>query len=212
MSYREFCTRNFWTLKRISLIIGFIFAMVGTVGQNVFVDHTVKAAQAIEGRIRRSTEDINRLQSSYFAYFFAAQQASILFVIDPGNSAARQEALGDIYKGNLLDRAVPFRFILATLAVAGIIDYAKIYQAYLELNDKARAEFNFTSYQAVNDFEHVIIERANDYANELAMQRFELAKEKASIDQQIDERRSLLLVIAGVGSIIMLVSNVVTAK
>lgn len=210
--HMEFLTWDFWTFKRISLIIGFIFAMVGTVGQNLFVDHTVKAAQAIDGRIRKSTEVINTLQNSYFAYFFAAQQASVLFVIDPGNSTARQGALGDIYKGNLLDRAVPFRFILGSLAVAGIFDYTKAYQAYQALNDKARAEFNFANYQAVNTFEHDVIDRANDYSNELTEQRFELAKEKALLDQQIDRRRLLLLIVAGVGSIIMLVSNVLTTK
>ena len=121
----------------------------------------VKEFNAIELRTRQTTEQITAVQNSYFSYYFAAQQGSIIFALDPSDTKRNRGVLSDIYKGNLLDMATPFRFILFNLAIAKVINYNDVYAEYVKLNDAARQDFSFANYQALNNFEGVLIEKSN---------------------------------------------------
>lgn len=211
-SFDKIFTPKFWSFKRIFLVVGFVFAVIGTAGPYVWVDSLKLKADAVDREVRKTTEAITALQSSYFAYFFAAQQGAMIFVLDPGGTSYNRELLGNLYKANLLDRAIPFRFILGSLAFAKQIDYRKAYDKYVELNDNARAAFTPENYQAVKDFEGGIILQANDRIAALISQRSEKIEKKVAIDEEVERRRQWLVTIATIGLAVMLAANVTTTK
>jgi hypothetical protein len=202
--------RNYWTLKRISLVIGFVFALVGSVGQYAFVDRFTKYSDFLGSESRVRDDKIQKLQSAYFNYFSTQQMGAMLFALSPSDTARQNGVIADLYKGNLLDRAIPFRYLIGYIS-GSPADYSRLSEAYQVLTDKARSDFSFENYQTVNRYERDVVEKALARIDSLLTERSALANQKALIDQRIDFIKLLGFILSSLGLSIMLFFNVLAA-
>ena len=102
--------------KTISLIAGFVFAILGALWSFLVVERLSEQARALanaKADVNRKIQLLNTLASEYFV---ANQQGDLVFILAQQENA-RRDLANLICKGNVLDRATPVRNMIGALAV-----------------------------------------------------------------------------------------------
>lgn len=193
--------------KRLSILVGALMAVIGSAGQFFLVENLSSQSTELAGKIATSRANAETLKSAQLQYFIAFQQGSLLFAMEPGRATKDKQLLGNLYQLNLLSRSTPLRTMLGDMAMAGALDFRKAYDAYSEVNEKARADFTWENYSALNNFEREILDRALKRQHELELSALEMQKQKAAIDQVVDSRKLTLVLISLFGNFLLLYAN-----
>lgn len=202
----EFIARR---AKSISLIIGFLFAIIGSAWGFAIGDKLAEEAKKLFGQRAELQRHIDRINSAAHDYFVVNQQGDLIFIQTLSADGPRLELAGLIMKGNLLDRATPVRNMIGTLAIAKEMDYNKINTVYTNLNDATRATFDFVGYTQLKEFEKTIIQRGEEFIPK-ALNIIELVDAQLDSNMVKQKRNRILTQIAStIGAIILLCVNLI---
>jgi hypothetical protein len=198
--------------KRLSIIVGGGLAIAGTAGQFFLVDSLASEANRLGERVSSNLAKVETLKNAQLQYFLAYQQGSMLFAMDPNGETKNKQVLGNLYKLNLINRATPLRAMLGEMAIAGALNYRAAYDAYVAVNENARADFTWENYAALNDFERQVIDRALDQQHKLEEDALEADSQKSVVSSQVERRKFSLILISLLGSSLMLIANLVSTR
>lgn len=197
--------------KRLSILVGALMAVIGSAGQFFFVENLSTQSTELAGKIAAGRANAESLKSAQLQYFIAFQQGSVLFAMEPGGMTKDKQLLGNLYQLNLISRATPLRTMLGEMAIAGVLDYRKTYDAYSAVNEKARAEFTWENYAALNALERDILDRALTRQHALETTALDMQSEKAAVDQVVDRRKLTLVLLSLFGNFLLLYANLRSA-
>ena len=202
-----------WTLKRGTILIGFIFAMIGSIGAAVYVAPAQKQAGAIEGDIRELAGTIEILKNAAAEYVMFEQQGSLIFAVAAANTNEEARAeIAALRQLSLLDRTAAVRQIIGQLAIAGQLQYRRTSDAYQDLIDRARKDFTLDNFLAVKGFEKTIISRAETQSGQLQIRRTALIAQSATASGAVEHRELVLLVLNSLGSTLLLAANLIATR
>lgn len=204
--------RHVLSMKSLALVVATLVSLLGSLGQFFLVDGWNDVANARAGEMRGIESRIATLRSTQTEYFNAQVQGNLLFALDPADQTRNRGLVAKLYQLSLYDRAFPFRALLGELAIAGVIDYAATHAQYQGLQDAARTEFTFQNFTAVNEFERKIIDDALALQHRLQDRYFQAEAEKAEAEAIRDRRRLWLIGLSALGTCLLLVANLLTAK
>lgn len=197
--------------KTLSLILGFLFGVVGAVWSLVVVDRQgeeMKRLSDTRAELARQMESLNAIASEYF---IANQQGDLIFMLaQQGNARADLGSL--IYQGNLLDRATPVRNMIGALAMAKQLDYRKTYDAYEKLNAEARANLSWENFIKLKETEKIIITAGQERVPLLLNGMFELEKEINANGAAQKRNRLIGLVSSVFGNLLLLFANLLAER
>jgi hypothetical protein len=197
--------------KAVSLIGGFLFAIVGGVWSFAVQDRLSNEARQLSDARANLTEQVRSLSAIASEYFIANQQGDLIFVT-AGQDRARRDVAELIYKGNMLDRATPVRNMIGALAIAKVLDYSRTYGDYEKLNDAARANLSLDNFIALKRAEREIINKGQERIPVLIKAVFEIDK-SASTNRQAQERNRLIgLIFSFIGSFLLLSANLIASR
>lgn len=197
--------------KTLSLILGFLFGVVGAVWSLVVVDRQgeeMKRLSDTRAELARQMESLNAIASEYF---IANQQGDLIFMLaQQGNARADLGSL--IYQGNLLDRATPVRNMIGALAMAKQLDYRKTYDAYEKLNAEARANLSWENFIKLKETEKAVITAGQERVPLLLNGMFELEKEINANGAAQKRNRLIGLVSSVFGNLLLLFANLIAER
>ncbi|QLP96921.1 MAG: hypothetical protein HZY79_05260 [Rhodoblastus sp.] len=139
------------------------------------------------------------------------QQGSMIYAMNPDGATKDKQVLANLYKLNLINRATPLRSMLGEMAMAGLLDYRTAYDGYVAVNEKAREDFSWENYAALNAFERKIVDDALAYQHKLQQEALDLGEAKAALDATADQRKLTLVLVSMFGSFLLLVANLKSA-
>ncbi len=198
--------------KRFSIVVGGFLAIAGSAGQ-FFLIESLSAEAAREGEKAASgLQKIETLKNAQLQYFLAYQQGSMLFAMDPTGLTRDKQVLGNLYKLNLINRATPLRTMLGELAIAGVINYRAAYDGYIAVNEKARDDFTWENFAALNEFERQIIDGALTQQHKFQDEVFAAQGVKSEVDAKVERRKLALVLLSLFGSSLMLVANLLSER
>lgn len=206
-SRRRRLWRSMRDAKRISILIGATMALIGSGGQFFLVDSLSKEAAALGEKIARAQTDAETLKNAQMQYFMTYQQGTVIFALDPNGATKDKQVLGNLYRLNLINRATPLRAMLGDMAVAGLLDYRKTYDAYLIANEKAQKDFTWENFAALNAFERTVVDGALARQHKLQEDVFSLGQRKAGVDDAVDRRKLTLVLVSMLGTVLLLLAN-----
>jgi hypothetical protein len=194
--------------KAISLIAGFLFGTLGAAWSFVFDDRLNEEMRQLSDTKADLVIQVDALNSTASEYFIANQQGDLIFLL-AGQENVDQDLATLIYKGNMLDRATPVRNMIGALALAGQLDYRQTYDAYVELNEAARASFSLEDYTRLIETEQAIITQGTDRVPGLlkSLAEIEAAINANRAAQQ--DNRVIGLISSIFGSLLLLAANLV---
>jgi hypothetical protein len=204
---------RYWTLKRLTILVGFILSLLGSVGGYAYVAPVEKKSDALGGQIKTAEANIEILKNADASYWNFQQQGALIFAIYNANT--RDEArptIGALMKLAMVDRTFSIRTVIGQLAIANQLNYRQTSDQYQALVDKARDDFTFTNYMAVNLFEKAFMQRAEKMSGDLQQQRLVLMTAKDRVDAEADHRRLVLLILTALGSTFLLAANLITTR
>jgi hypothetical protein len=194
--------------KSISLILGFLFGVVGAVWSLLVVDRQgeeVRKLSNTKADFARQVESLNSIASEYF---IANQQGDLIFILaQQGN--AREDVSSLIYQGYLLDRATPVRNMIGALAIAKQLDYRKTYDAYERLNDETRSHLSFENFSKLKQVEKTLIVAGQQRVPLLLNGMFEIEKQISANGAAQKRNRLIGLVSSVFGSLLLLFANLI---
>jgi hypothetical protein len=126
------------------LIAGFLFGMVGGIWSFAVDQRLAEELARLADARADISEQIRTLNALAWEYFIAIQQGDLIFIVAQRDDA-RPDLARLIYQGGILDRAVPVRNMIGALAIAGQPNYRATSDAYMKLNDQARAHFTLAA-------------------------------------------------------------------
>jgi hypothetical protein len=197
--------------KTISLIAGFLFAILGALWSFLVVERLSEQARALanaKADVNRKIQLLNTLASEYF---IANQQGDLIFILAQQENA-RRDLANLIYKGNVLDRASPVRNMIGALAVAKQLDYRSTYDAYERLNNETRANLSFENFTRLKQEEKNIVVKGQERVPLLLDQLFEIEREISANEAAQKKQRTLGLVASMLGSSMLLFANLIAEK
>lgn len=203
---------DYFDAKRVSVLIGAVLSIVGSAGQFFFIETLTSANAKLESATNASLARIEVLKAAQLQYFFTYQQGSILFALDPNGTTRDKQVLAGLYKLNVINRATPLSSMLGELALSGAVPFRETLDRYNTLNDAARADFSWTNYVALNEFEKDVIDRALAQQHKLQEKVLEMQALKAQIDDESARRKLMLVLVTLVGSGFLLVANLLTTR
>jgi len=209
---RRFYRRRRTFLRAIVLTLATLVSLIGTIGQFYFVESLEKTAAARGEEMASIETRTETLRSAQNAYYFAQVQSNLIFALNPADRSVNKGVVGDLYSIALIDRGFPFRSILGELAIAGAIDFTTVNDQYNALRNAALADFSYEPYMAVGAFEHRIIEQAMALHGNLQDRYWKASEEKQAAEKAADQRRALLLALAGAATCLFLIANLMGAK
>jgi hypothetical protein len=197
--------------KSISMILGFLFGVVGTVWSFVVVERQSEKVRQLSNDKAELTRQMQSLSSIASEYFIANQQGDLVFILaQQGN--ARQDIAGLIYKGNMLDRATPVRNMIGALAIARQLDYRRTYDAYEKLNDATRANLSFDNFTKLKVVEKMIITAGQERVPVLLNKQFETEKAINAAAAAQKRSRVIGLISSIFGSFLLLLANLIAQR
>ncbi|MFP5285841.1 MAG: hypothetical protein ACLGI9_08895 [Thermoanaerobaculia bacterium] len=197
--------------KTLSLILGFLFGVVGAVWSLVVVDRQgdeMKRLSDTRAELARQVESLNAIASEYF---IANQQGDLIFMLAQQGSA-RADLGSLIYQGNLLDRATPVRNMIGALAMAKQLDYRKAYDAYAKLNVEARANLSWENFVKLKETERAVITAGQERVPLLLNGMFELERQINANGAAQRRNRLIGLVSAVFGNLLLLLANLIAER
>lgn len=198
------------TPKTAAIVIGFVLSMLGAAGQFFFVDTLSAQVESKDSEVRKIDARISKLREAQAQYFNAQVQSSTLFALDPANEERRRGIVAKLYQLNLLDKAFPFRAVLAEMALAGVFEFKQVNDAYRALNEAARAELSYENFTKLNTFEREILDRALALQHNLQDRHFTIVAEAAALAANRDRRKLTLVLLTSLGTCFLLVANLLS--
>ena len=105
--------------KHAPILLGFLTSVLGTVGSSFFIEGLNKEIGRLTDQRNESSREIELIQAASSEYFLSSQQGDLVYALSL-QATARQDIVGLLYKGNLLDRATPIRNLIGSLAIAKV--------------------------------------------------------------------------------------------
>lgn len=201
-----------FSLKAATLLIAATMSLVGSAGQFVLIDHWQDLAEARETELRDIERRIATLRSTQTEYFNAQVQGNLLFALDPADQTKNRGLVSKLYQLSLIDRAFPFRAILAELAIAGAFDFTATNTEYKRLQAAASADFSYQNFTAVTLFERQVLDQALELQHTLQDRYFQARAEKAAAEHVSDRRRVWLIALTSIGTCLLLVANLLVTR
>ncbi|HMN70721.1 MAG TPA: hypothetical protein PKA55_02505 [Rhodoblastus sp.] len=198
--------------KVAAIVIGFVLSIIGAAGQFFYVDAIAGKVDGKNDEIRRIDARVSTLRETQVQYFNAQVQSSTLFALDPADETRQRGVVAKLYQLNLLDKAFPFRALMAEMAIAGLFEFKPVNDAYRALNEAARADLTFENFQKLNAFEREILDRALDLQHKLQERRLVVAQEAASLAAERDRRKLTLVLLSSLGACFLLVANLLSER
>jgi hypothetical protein len=199
-------------LKAATLIIASGLSLFGSAGQFFFVESWEEVAAERDAEMRDIERRVATLRATQTEYFNAQVQGNLLFALDPADGTRNRGIVGKLYQLSLIDRAFPFRAILAELAMAKTFDFTTVNGEYKRLNEAASADFSFQNFVAITAFERDILDKALDLQHKLQDRYIVAQAEKAEAERTSDRRRVWLIALTGLGTCLLLVANLIVGK
>lgn len=204
---------RYWSLKRSTILVGFVLTLLGSVGAATYVDPAERAAGGVEAQLRETVATIEILRNAEATYWTFQQQGDLVFALYAMNTKeTARDLIGDLVKLALYDRADPIRTVIGQLALANELDYRKTWDAYAAVTDKALADLSFPTFMAVAAFEKGFIEKAEKKVGDLQMARLNLIAGKTVADRRVDQHKLVLLVLTTLGSTFLLAANLIATR
>jgi hypothetical protein len=198
--------------KTIAIVVGFMLSLIGAAGQFFYVDALGAQVEAKEAELRRIDQRIATLRETQVQYFNTQVQSATLFALDPADETRRRGIVAKLYQLNLLDKAFPFRALLAEMSLAGLFEFKTVNDSYRALNEAARAELTFENYTKLNAFERDILDRALALQHDLQDRHFTVAGEAAALAGERDRRKLTLVLLTCLGTCILLIANILSER
>lgn len=198
--------------KVAAIVIGFALSLLGAAGQFFYVDSVAGAVDAKNDEIRRIDSRVSILRETQVQYFNAQVQSSTLFALDPADETRQRGVVAKLYQLNLLDKAFPFRALMAEMAIAGLFEFKPVNDAYRTLNEAARADLTFENFQKLNAFERDILDRALALQHKLQERRLVVAQEASVLAAERDRRKLALVLLSSLGICFLLVANLLSER
>ena len=204
---------RYWSLKRSTILIGFILTLLGTVGAATYVEPAERAAAGVDARLSEAAAKIEVLKNAEASYWMFQQQGDLIFALWAMNTKDEaRDVIGDLIKLALYDRADPIRTVIGQLALANELNYRQTWDAYTALTDKALKENSFGNFMAVAAFEKGFIEKAEKKVGDLQMGRLSLISDKTRADRRVEQHKLMLLVLTTLGSTFLLAANLIATR
>jgi hypothetical protein len=199
-------------LKAVTLVLAAGMSIFGSAGQFLLIDYWEDLARAKELEMRDIERRVATLRSTQTEYFNAQVQGNMLFALDPSDQTRNRGLVGKLYQLSLIDRAFPFRAILAELAMAKTFDFTTVNAEYKRLQEAASADFSFQNFTAVTMFERQALDQALDLQHKLQDRYFEVQNERSAAEATSDRRRVWLVGLTSIGTGLLLVANLIVGK
>ena len=197
------------SLKAAILIFATFLSLLGSLGQFIFIERWDAEIGARAAEMRDIEAHVATLRTTQNEYFTSYVQSNLLFAFNPADTSVNKGLVGQMYRLAILDRAFPFRTMMGDLAIAGLFDFKKTYDAYRTLSEAARNDLTAESYGALNTFEKNILDQALTFQGKLQERYFAAQNEKAVAEQARDKRRLMLTVLAALGTVLLLIANLI---
>lgn len=197
--------------KTISLIAGFLFAVVGSLWSFVIVDRLSEEMRHLsdtKADLKRQIDSLNSIASDYF---IANQQGDLIFILAL-QATARQDLAELIYKGNMLDRATPVRNMIGALAIANQLDYRQTYDVYEKLNNETRAKLAFDNFTKLKQAERTIIAKGQERVPLLLNNLFQCEKAMNINEASQKKIRVIGLIASFLGGFLLLFANLIVIR
>ena len=199
-------------LKALTLVLAAGLSIFGSAGQFLLVDSWDSMASKREIELRDIERRVATLRSTQTEYFNAQVQGNLLFALDPADGTRNRGLVGKLYQLSLIDRAYPFRAILAELALAKTFDFSTVNAEYKKLQAAASSDFSFKNFTAVTMFEREILDQALDLQHKLQDRYFEVQNERILAEATRDRRRAWLIALTSLGTCLLLGANLICGK
>ena len=203
----------YWTLKRLTILVGFLLTMLGSVGAYLYVEPAQNRSGSADESIKELAAKIELIKNATAQYFMFEQQGSLIFAISAANTNPdAKDDISRLRQLSLLDRTFAVRQIIGQLAIAGQLNYRETSDAYQKLIDTARHDFTLQNFMAVKGFEAKYMSGAEQQSGQLQIRRNDLIQEKAMEDRVVERRKLVLLVLTSLGSAFLLAANLIATK
>jgi hypothetical protein len=197
------------SLKASTLIFATLMSLLGSFGPFLLIEKFDSMIAARAAEMRAIETRIATLRSTQNEYFNAYVQSNLLFALNPADSSVNRGITGQMYRLAIYDRAFPFRAMMGEMAIAGVFNFKTTNDQYNKLSDAARADFTLESYNALNQFEREILDRAHVLQDQLQDRYFAAQDEKAAAEAGKDRRRTWLALMTALGTILLLAANLI---
>ncbi len=204
---------RYWSLKRSTILVGFVLAMLGSVGAAVYVDPAQKIASEVEAQISESAAAIELLKNAQASYWlFQQQNLQIYALYDMNTKDSARETVGNLVKLAIYDRADPIFVVIGQLALSNELNYVETVARYRAVIDKALNDLTFQNFVAINAFERDFIQKAEKKVADLQTLRLNLIGSKSVADQRVNQHKLVLLVLTTLGSTFLLAANLMATR
>ena len=204
-------SQAFW-LKTTILVIATALSLLGSVGQFLFIESYDDLVSARAAEMRDIENRVATLRSTQTEYFNSYVQGNLLFALNPADVSVNKGVTAQMFQLAILDRAYPFRAIMAEMAMSGLFDFKTTNDKYRSISEKARADFSYSNYDALNQFEKQILDGALSLQHTLQDRFFAAQTEKADAEAARDKRRLWLTLMTAIGTILLLFANLVEER
>ncbi len=199
-------------LKALTLVFATALSLLGSFGQFLFIERFDATIGARGAEMRDIERRVATLRTTQNEYFNAYVQANLLFALNPADISVNRGVTGQMYRLAILDRAFPFRAMMAEMAIAGLFEFKSTNDQYRTLSEAARADFAYESYNALNAFEKSILDQALTLQYSLQDRYFTAQDEKAVAETARERRRIWLAVMTALGTVLLLGANLIEER
>lgn len=200
------------TLRAVTLVLAAGLSIFGSAGQFLLVDYWEDLASTREMELRDIERRVATLRTTQTEYFNAQVQGNMLFALDPADQSRNRGLVGKLYQLSLIDRAFPFRAILAELAMAKTFEFSTVNAEYKKLQDSALGDFSFQNFTAITMFERQVLDQALELQSKLQERYFQAQNERIAADATGDRRRGWLIALTSLGACLLLAANLIVGK
>jgi hypothetical protein len=209
-------TFQYWSAKRLALLIGFVLTISGSLGSQFYVGRLQRSAGVLDEQARDTAAKIDTLKNSQAQYLQFRQQTALVFALNAAGFDSSDEAkrthIGNLYQLSLLDRSNAMRAMMGELALERVINYTTTRDEYAVLIAEARKSFSLGAYTALDDFERSTMDRANTLMSTLQQRYLLLVQSKSATNRDLDQRQSTLLALTVLGSTFLLAANLISTR
>jgi hypothetical protein len=198
--------------KPFTIILATLLGLLGSIGQFLFIEDYDNSIAGIAEQIHDIEQRVATLRSTQNEYFNGYVVANLLFALNPADSTQDRGVTADMYRLAVLDKAAPFRAIMAELSMAGVFPFTETNDKYRTLSEAARADLTRENYVALNEFEKSILDRALTLQHDLQDKYFVALDAKNKLEAARDNRRYWLTMLTAIITILMLAANLIAER
>jgi hypothetical protein len=193
--------------------LGFVFSLIGALGSAFHLEPAQRSEDDASQQIVLESARARMLRAATSYDDIAGHLGSLLFTVSLPRDASddARAAIGDLMRRALDHRHDGVRAYLATLAVAGAVDYPAESSRYGALVAAEHANFNIDTYRAANAFEGDLATRMVKAQGDAAMRAITLQRDRREAKRVASERGSKLLAVTMLGSALVFFATIAGA-